>query len=804
MSRKRKQPPSQSTTLLSFFTSGTSSVTTKNKNRKFAGTVKKESNPYPLALSQEIIVIESDEEVEAQLDDSSSDIEILEEAKFQERRVTVGSACRQGANGGASLAKRCKSQLDATMSESKDDENVFVSESSTSSIPTLSKTSEHTQDGAKSSALTNDSDISEFHQRSCLKSPSRELAYFALDVDPQLSPTECYPLHLEDEERELDTFTDIPNGWNAVTGDFELDLSGQNHPEEYYRDDCPSKAECEEEVDKGFKSCPICGVKLMDCNSLSVQEHVNACLDTGGTPSHQSAGSSSSKAIHSLSSLIHASPSISVTAKGPSKLKPEDTDAFSVLMSSLNEGAAWEEAQVHEDRSFKPTKSNRRKAPFYKVLQGMPIAVDAFRYGDIPSITAYFLTHAHSDHYTNLSSSWKNGPIYCSETTANLIVHMLSVDRKWICPLPMDVPTEIPNTGGVKVTLMDANHCPGSCLFLFEGPQTVNAGDSAFKSPFVGSKREFRYLHCGDFRACPRHALHPSVHGKPIDTVYLDTTYLNPRYCFPPQPLVVAACAELARRLVRGESLVTGDVSGDRTAVAPAKGSIQGWAKFEGNNIKGKRKAEGEGNVLIVVGTYSIGKERIVKAIAQALGTKIYCDARKSAILRCQDDPELHALMSNDPLEAGVHVVPLGMVASDRFKDYVGRWKGRWTRAVAFRPTGWTYAPPAGSDLSPSVPSVIARAQARCFSHEHLRPARNSGTQLAQYGVPYSEHSSFAELTCFALSVDWARIIATVNVGNAAGRGKMEKWVERWDAERKRRREAGSTGVVEFRTEDYW
>jgi DNA cross-link repair 1A protein len=39
-------------------------------------------------------------------------------------------------------------------------------------------------------------------------------------------------------------------------------------------------------------------------------------------------------------------------------------------------------------------------------------------------------------------------------------------------------------------------------LFLFEGRQTVNAGDSVgFKSPYVGGKRVWRYLHCGDFRA---------------------------------------------------------------------------------------------------------------------------------------------------------------------------------------------------------------------------------------------------------------------------------------------------------------
>ena len=47
----------------------------------------------------------------------------------------------------------------------------------------------------------------------------------------------------------------------------------------------------------------------------------------------------------------------------------------------------------------------------------------------------------------------------CVETTANLIMHMLSVDKKWIRPLPMDTPIEVPDSGGVKVTLIDAHHC---------------------------------------------------------------------------------------------------------------------------------------------------------------------------------------------------------------------------------------------------------------------------------------------------------------------------------------------------------
>ena len=120
----------------------------------------------------------------------------------------------------------------------------------------------------------------------------------------------------------------------------------------------------------------------------------------------------------------------------------------------------------------------------------------------------------------------------------------------------------------------------------------------------------FRYLHCGDFRACPRHILHPSISGKVIDVVYLDTTYLNPKYCFPPQPLVVDACAELARRIVRGESLKGGGADGGGSK-GGLKNMISSWVKKEEG--KGKGKSKQDSNTLVVVGTYSIGKERVVK-----------------------------------------------------------------------------------------------------------------------------------------------------------------------------------------------
>ncbi|TFK26193.1 DRMBL-domain-containing protein [Coprinopsis marcescibilis] len=462
-------------------------------------------------------------------------------------------------------------------------------------------------------------------------------------------------------------------------------------------------------------------------------------------------------------------------------------NAFSVLMSSCKENEAWKEASAAEDSSFRSTKANggRRKAPFYKVLQGMPIAVDAFKYGKIPEVAAYFLTHAHSDHYTNLSSSWKHGPIYCSEGTANLIMHMLSVDKKWVYPLPMDTPTEIPNTNGVKVTLIEANHCPGSCLFFFEGRQTVNAGDSAFKSAYIGSERTFRYLHCGDFRASPQHVLHPAVKGKYIDHVYLDTTYLDPKYTFPPQALVISACANLAKRLA---------------VDAPIHESSNAISSWFTSSSKGKGKAADK-PTLFVVGTYSIGKERIVKAVARALGTKIFCDKRKADILRCQADTELHSMLTANPSDSVVHLLPLGMITGDKLKPYLARFSDRYSKIVGFRPTGWTYVQPSGTDQQPSVHAILTRTVQKTFNCEDLKPNGKSNSTVQMYSVPYSEHSSFYELTCFAMSLNWAKMIATVNVGSDRSRAKMSKWFDKWEAERKRR---GTVEVVNHRHIEYW
>lgn len=207
---------------------------------------------------------------------------------------------------------------------------------------------------------------------------------------------------------------------------------------------------------------------------------------------------------------------------------------------------------------------------------------------------------------------------------------------------------------GIDVTLIDANQCalpvplhsrrsltstphnscPGSVLFLFEGPHTDPKSSYTRTQP----KRIFRYLHCGDFRASPTHIHHPSMVGKRMDAIYLDTTYLDAKYCFPAQELVVNACAQLVKERVEGDLVALGRTGG--ADEERGRGMMKGWlgegkakkeeqdaeeeaerALLEAENeaegvvksevdVKPVKKEKKKEKLLVLVGTYSIGKER--------------------------------------------------------------------------------------------------------------------------------------------------------------------------------------------------
>jgi DNA cross-link repair 1A protein len=72
------------------------------------------------------------------------------------------------------------------------------------------------------------------------------------------------------------------------------------------------------------------------------------------------------------------------------------------------------------------------------------------------------------------------------------------------------------------------------------------------------------------------------------------------------------------------------------------------------------------------------------------------------------------------------------------------------------------------------------------YSMRDLVPQRGSSSRASCFGVPYSEHSSFRELTMFCCALRIEKIIPTVNIGSQKSRERMKAWCERWMVERKK------------------
>ena len=381
--------------------------------------------------------------------------------------------------------------------------------------------------------------------------------------------------------------------------------------------------------------------------------------------------------------------------------------------------------------SIRPGRGRDPPPPWIRV-PGTRFIVDGFQgYGKSHSrwCANWFLTHFHADHYKGLTKSTpdpKRCVIWCSRPTAELCRARLGIQKERLRVVDVGRTFVVE---GVSVRFVDANHCPGAVMIVFDGiPRKSSRDDVSRSHPDgvgggshgVGGGSDRReeteetdaVLATGDFRFHAGMTSCPILRGVAAKrpAVMLDTTYCDPKHTFPPQAEVLAA----VRDAVRAEAH-----NGERT--------------------------------LFLFGTYTIGKERVFFEAAKALGpeTKIYVGKQKRRVLEALGDAvpaEDMRRVTGDDTATNLHVVPMGSVTFERMKTIARYYRNRYDTVVAFKPTGWTFT------------------QARKHARATKRQKRGA---LIQYAVPYSEHSSFAELRAFVAFLKPRAILP--HVGNDRG-----------------------------------
>lgn len=434
--------------------------------------------------------------------------------------------------------------------------------------------------------------------------------------------------------------------------------------------------------------------------------------------------------------------------------------------------------------------------------------------------------------------------IYCTTITAKLLTLRFSVDPKFIQPLDMnkrylirdfssldsDI-SECNNTTspGLFVTPITANHCPGSAIFLFESLSIDGS--------------EYRILHCGDFRVNREILDNPMIapfniqntNDLHLDKVYLDTTYMSPLYNFPKQELVCETISDMFYNLTYEKDEENSNESLFSNWFGILKQSrITDFISSLENRTKKKK-------FLILVGTYVIGKEKLAISILQRLNNcpifvlGINSRGDKVDFIKTFEDNYLNLVLTTNDLgnpeaDCVIHLVPMKIVSAiDELSNYFNhnRYFEYFERCVGLRPTGWTFLSGRGSTITgekgnerkeeeeEEVASMNLDGYAdydnfsqscRCiiqllkeqpkfsFVDDILAQAPLSSIVSRQkkgkpdeslyriYTLPYSEHSSYRELSFFAIFLKIREIIPTVNISNESSIMRMKDIINFWES----------------------
>ena len=244
-------------------------------------------------------------------------------------------------------------------------------------------------------------------------------------------------------------------------------------------------------------------------------------------------------------------------------------------------------------------------------LPGLPVSVDDSR--ESLGLSTYLLTHMHTDHLKGLRDGWKGGTIYCTRITRELLLTRFDISPSRVVSLDVDdvghvLKAQDPCTGGdiwFNLTVIDANHCPGSAMFL------------------IKSESSGCILHTGDFRACPEMLTSTPLKDAKVDLLIMDNTYCHPKHALPPQSEALESIIKIAAR-----------------------------------HSKTHR---------ILIGLDGLGKEEVLVALAEALHTHVSIPPKRMHSIktcgfptdRCTRPPPLPSNASRYSLPSGFLVFPL-------------------------------------------------------------------------------------------------------------------------------------------------
>eukprot|EP00850_Spirogloea_muscicola_P009722 SM000055S18256 [mRNA] locus=s55:342472:345837:- [translate_table: standard] len=259
----------------------------------------------------------------------------------------------------------------------------------------------------------------------------------------------------------------------------------------------------------------------------------------------------------------------------------------------------------------------------WQCIPGTSFRVDAFQHGK-EDCTYWFLTHFHME-----CKSFKAGMIVCSQITARLVQLKIGIAKEKIMEVDLGKSFMLNDT---RVTFLEANHCPGAVMILFEPPDGKTV------------------LHTGDFRFCPAMLEYPTLKAVSIHTLILDTTFCQPQFDFPKQDIVI--------QYVIDAVLV------------------------ESFNPRS----------LFLIGTHLLGAEKLFLNVARALRKKLFVSPSKQRLLDCMGlTEEDKAWLVNKETQSNIHVVPMWSIASFKRMASVARhYHGRFDTIVGISPSSCT------------------------------------------------------------------------------------------------------------------